>query len=46
MTVTEEIEEIKEKMCNKYCHYPYIWDEKDGELWESEQCQNCPLNRL
>lgn len=45
--MTEEIEEIKEEMCNKYCHYPYIWDEKkDGELWESEQCQNCPLNRL
>lgn len=22
MTVTEEIEEIKEEMCNKYCHYP------------------------
>lgn len=46
-TIIEQIEEIKEEMCSKYCHYPYIWDEEtDGELSESEHCANCPLNRL
>ena len=43
----EQIEEIKEEMCSKYCRYPYIWDEEtDGELSDSDICANCPLNRL
>ena len=46
--VTEQIEEIKDDICNNYCKWPYVWDEeKEGcELSESEHCQNCPLNRL
>jgi len=47
-TLSEILEEVKEKMCNDYCRYPNEWDEeKEGcELCESEVCANCPLNRL
>lgn len=47
-SITEQIEEIKEDICNNYCKYPDTWDEqKEGcELIDSEHCQNCPLNRL
>ena len=45
-TVTQQIEDIKTEICNHYCHYPYIWDEDDGELADSEICANCPLGRL
>lgn len=47
-TISEQIEEIKEDICNKYCKYPDTWDEeKEGcELCESDVCKNCPLNRL
>lgn len=48
MTVTEEIEQIKEDMCRNYCKYPDTWDENvEGcELCESDVCRECPLNRL
>ena len=47
-TISEQMEEIKQIMCDKYCKFPYLWDEeKEGqELCESELCENCPLNRL
>lgn len=47
-TITAQIEEIKDDICNHYCKWPDIWDEeKEGcELSESDHCRNCPLNRL
>jgi hypothetical protein len=47
-TITQEFEEIKEQICDKYCKYPESWDaEKHGcELYDSDICINCPLNRL
>ena len=47
-TISEQFEEIKKEMCDKYCKYPNIWDEEaEGcELCESDVCANCPLNRL
>lgn len=46
-TITEQIEEIKNEMCDTRCYYAVIWNsEKDGELCESTQCEECPLNRL
>lgn len=45
-TISQQIEDIKTEMCSHYCHYPYIWDEDDGELTDSEICANCPLGRL
>ena len=47
-SITEQIEDIKEQICNEYCKYPNQWDENvmGYELCESEVCANCPLNRL
>ena len=47
-TVTNIIDEVKAAICENYCRYPREWDEeKEGqELYESDICENCPLNRL
>jgi hypothetical protein len=47
-SITEQIEDIKEQICNEYCKYPEQWDDKamGYELCESEVCARCPLNRL
>ena len=46
-SVTEIIDEVRERMCKKNCKYPDEWDdETQGELSESEICASCPLNRL
>lgn len=41
MTVTEQIQAIKEDMCNKNCKY-------HGKKTEEakEKCQECPLKKL
>lgn len=47
MSITEIIEDVRERMCNEYCRYPHEWDyETQGELSESDICENCPLNQL
>jgi hypothetical protein len=49
MSITETIEEVKDQICEDYCRYPREWDEEehDGlELYDSDICANCPLNRL
>ena len=48
MSITEQIEEISNDICNNYCKYPEQWDaEAEGcELVDSDICANCPLNRL
>jgi hypothetical protein len=45
-TISQQIEDIKTAICDHYCHYPYIWDEDDGDLADSEIYANCPLGRL
>ena len=48
-TVTDIIEEVKEAMCNDYCRYQreYNPDENNNlDLWDSDICAGCPLNRL
>ena len=47
-TITDQIRDIAEEICNDYCKYPDTWDEeKEGcELSESDICNNCPLMRL
>lgn len=42
------IENVWNQMCEDYCRYPREWDEeKEGvELYESEICANCPMNKL
>ena len=47
-TIAQQLEEVVEEMCDKYCKWPEMWDEEmEGcELSESSICQNCPLNKL
>lgn len=37
------IEEVKEKICDDYCHFPMMIN--DSELLGAK-CHTCPLNRL
>ena len=48
ITITEQLEEIKEQVCTQLCKWPNIWDEEEEgmELVDSEHCKECPLNRL
>lgn len=50
MTITQQIEEIKEKMCDKYCKYPEQpipeGKDKDWLFEEGSPCDTCPLNEL
>lgn len=42
-----EIEEIKQEMCDKYCRHPR--ECSDPDEWENisqEICGNCPLTKL
>ena len=50
-TITEILEDVKEKMCNDYCKYPNqpTPEGKDEDwLFEDEEspCVKCPLNQL
>lgn len=46
-SVGKILQSVCDEMCDKYCKYPGTWNsEKDGDLSESEVCQNCPLMRL
>lgn len=48
MSKAEEIEAIRNEMCDKYCRYPYEYNEEEEgiPLSDSEICKSCPLNRL
>ena len=57
MTITEQLEDICEKVCTDYCRYPAIYHERllrdefktDDEAMEAlgaEICENCPLMKL
>lgn len=52
MTITEQFEAIKEKMCGGYCKYPDVAKEAIGDTDEAQEwlqdnfCNNCPLNEL
>jgi len=43
-----ELEYVASAICDKYCKYPYIWDEDamGSELGASHICRNCELARL
>lgn len=50
LSISQQIEQIKEEMCDKYCRYPQdpIPEGKD-EDWlfeEDSPCSKCPLDRL
>ena len=48
-TVSKILNEVKDAICNDYCRYPREYDAEehdDVELFDSDICRNCPLNRL
>jgi hypothetical protein len=52
MTITEQLEAVKEKVCDGYCRFPELalgTNEDPDKAWEwleHTYCQNCPLNEL
>lgn len=46
--VAVTVEGVKKDICDHYCKWPNMWDkDKEGlELYRSDICGNCPLNRL
>ena len=50
MSVTEKLEEVKERMCDSYCKYPCMEPpEGKDENWltdEDSPCRDCPLLAL
>lgn len=47
-TIVQQMQDIVDEMCDKFCKWPDLWDEEaEGiELCESDICKNCPLNKL
>lgn len=41
-----ETENNISEICDNYCKYPALWDDKLGDLAESHICKKCPLTRL
>lgn len=44
----EEIDGIKEQICDHYCRFPEGYGDKEDDqdrMW-IERCQFCPLNKL
>jgi len=49
VTIAEQIENIIEEMCDKYCKIPYKYSANEWEDIKGTDecpCNNCPLNRL
>lgn len=50
--ITDELVEIVNEVCDKYCKYPeqYYSQYKDPDeacdVLLKERCENCPLNRI
>ena len=51
-SISEQFEEIKVEMCDKYCRFPELTkeisnsEEEAYELLIHIYCENCPLSRL
>lgn len=51
-TISQEFEDIKQKMCDNYCRFPElslqtIQDPNEAYEWLMHNyCENCPLQRL
>lgn len=50
MTISEQIEQVREKMCNEYCkytHQPPPEGKDEGWLYEDDSpCTMCPMTEL
>ena len=45
-TVTDILEEIKQEMCDGYCKYPTIVNDREELFAKDGPCMECPLNKL
>lgn len=52
MTIPQELEQIVNEVCDKYCKFPeqtlsqYKDPDEAGEHLINDFCENCPLNKL
>ena len=45
-TITDILEEIKQEMCDEYCKYPTLVDDREDLFADDSPCMKCPLTRL
>lgn len=45
-TVTDILEEVKQEMCDNYCKYPTIVNDREDLFADDSPCMECPLNKL
>lgn len=57
MSISEQLEQVRETMCSDYCKYPMVYHdyyltdrfetkEQAQEAMEHELCEHCPLRLL
>ena len=49
VSISEQIEDIKNDMCDNYCKMPYKYSASEWDLIaysDESPCLHCPLNRL
>ena len=45
--ISRTFENVKQRMCDDYCRYTAGKDaDQIEDLWDSDICNNCPLNDL
>lgn len=45
-TVTDVLEEVKQEMCDDYCKYPTIVNDREDLFADDSPYMECPLNKL
>ena len=45
-TVTDILEEVKQEMCDDYCKYPTIVNDREDLFADNSPCTECPLTKL
>ena len=45
-TATDVLEEVKQEMCDDYCKYPTIVNDREDLFADDSPCMECPLNKL
>lgn len=45
-TITDILEEVKQEICDDYCKYPTLVDDREDLFADDSPCMKCPLTRL
>lgn len=45
-TITDILEEVKQEMCDDYCKYPTLVNNREDLFADDSPCMGCPLTRL